>query len=466
MLAGVLAGLVLVEIVLQAAAWVVYRTARQAAPADLARPAVLCVGDSFTYGSGSSRAAHAYPQQLAQRLAAAGDARSVINAGWPGRSSAEVMERLPGLLAKHRPETVCVLVGMNDRWNRDVATDADDAHAGWQWRWRTRRLMEIAWQAWRDHGRRPGSGGEVEGLPAPAALSAVGDAALAAIDRDLDDPARAEDARNALAAYRDTIRVTRDAPLAAEIVRLLARSGAREAAVEDGLAALARLGPDAALCREVAAPLARLSRGEEALRYAGEAVRRAPADARNWRVLNQAERLGGDPGRAILALARGYGIDGDAGYVLRQLRRRDFARTLPTAFMDIVTADLPLGGRTRDEFMELLRTARQADAFEPALRENLERIVRLVRDAGARPVLLTYPHAGVPESVDLVIAEAAEETGATLIDLVPVFTAAARDRPGERLHVADGHCNDAGYALVADVVGRRLHRVGAMDAPD
>src|SRR5262245_6819923 len=83
----------LVEALLQLGALAVAALApsRIAAPADGC--AVLCVGDSYTYGLGASSPEFAYPAALESILSRAPiDAGSrVVNAGWPGRNSRDVV---------------------------------------------------------------------------------------------------------------------------------------------------------------------------------------------------------------------------------------------------------------------------------------------------------------------------------------------------------------------------------------
>jgi acyl-CoA thioesterase I len=81
---------------------------------------VLALGDSITHGTGAPPEA-AYPAQLATLTGWA-----VVNGGVPGDTAAQALERLPALLAEHKPALVIVSIGGNDLLRRldEAATEA------------------------------------------------------------------------------------------------------------------------------------------------------------------------------------------------------------------------------------------------------------------------------------------------------------------------------------------------------
>jgi lysophospholipase L1-like esterase len=115
-LCGLVLAVVLVEVGFRAAGAFLHPV--DVAP-DAAAYRILCVGDSSTYGLGSSdRERRSYPSQLQRILSSANASRvQVVNLGLPGINSSQALAVLESNLDRYRPNLVLACAGMNDPWN-------------------------------------------------------------------------------------------------------------------------------------------------------------------------------------------------------------------------------------------------------------------------------------------------------------------------------------------------------------
>lgn len=100
-----------------AAAWTLGALAGCGRRKPLGRPVpvgatVLALGDSLTFGTGAT------PETSYPAVLAALSGWQVVNAGVPGDTSAQALERLPALLQEHQPALVLVSIGGNDLLRR------------------------------------------------------------------------------------------------------------------------------------------------------------------------------------------------------------------------------------------------------------------------------------------------------------------------------------------------------------
>ena len=102
-------GIALSAIALPSALWISGCAKKPRRGQPVARGAtVLALGDSITYGTGATPET-GYPSVLAQLTG-----WTVVNAGVPGDTSEQALQRLPALLQEHTPALVLVSIGGND----------------------------------------------------------------------------------------------------------------------------------------------------------------------------------------------------------------------------------------------------------------------------------------------------------------------------------------------------------------
>jgi len=79
---------------------------------------ILCVGDSLTFGLGAS-SEFSYPAQLQKMLSESNPEKNylVINRGWPGQNTAELLIRLEKYLREFKPSVVTLLIGARNQAN-------------------------------------------------------------------------------------------------------------------------------------------------------------------------------------------------------------------------------------------------------------------------------------------------------------------------------------------------------------
>jgi len=509
--------------------------------------ALLCVGDSFTYGLGATGQAGSYPRQLEALLRENGGAATVVNGGWPGQSSREVLLRLPEQLARHRPARVCILVGINDPVVRPARVRSEELSSvfGEAFRWRLRLPQVLSMMAdWlrREEGP-PGFVGtwhaddfEVtfepdgrvrlgkdelrwladesgttlllpNGVAEPMRWQVVGDrltVSTPSFAHTLDaGPApapgpwlRAEAAiaRGAWAEAEPLLQqaVADPAHGAAAKERLVQAAVARgDGAARDRLVDELRgdfaAGVDPPTGEALAGALAATGAAAEAMTVCERVLRAAPDRVRTWDLLLRQAAAQGAEQRvaacmaAVLAAARGDEAWRPALLQMRaNLRRHDepvaavgdllaaFLQNGDRAFLvrqlELGMADYTPEVRARavaalpEQARERVRAALAEDGGEAGvqatLRAHLERMIGLCRAAGAEVWLLSYPE---PDAArDGLVAGVAMAAGVRFVALHPRFTELLRTTPRPALFIADGHCTDRGYGVMAEAVVEAL----------
>lgn len=530
---GVLAAsLVLLELALQAAAFVAWRSLRRepvksSTSSSADRPLrILCVGDSFTFGQGASDPEHSYPSVLQACLEHRhGLDAQVENHAWPGQDSRDVYRTLAHRLGIERYDVVCILVGVNDRWNRPVRVEATEVELGamdFKWRWRTARL----WR-WVTRDRDPGgwhpraderwSGptaamiAVAERLVADAGLELGSErpghwpypeavrAALAAADERLrqgDPPAAARGLQDSIAAQED-LRLRR------KLVEVLARMDRRQE-VEDALAPIRAAYERTRGERdgiELLAALSAAGRSQEALDFGRLLVEAHPSSRDAWRLLSQAAmncdaqsdlamqaarrclETGGPlhrdsaPDVAVLGRLLAPG-DAQSAAALLNAALLLQGGCAEYAYVSYLVCSPWIPAATMAHFVEIEGLDQQGaavlgEAFAAAygegaktwlvvLRHNLRAMQLLAAACGARVFFVSYPFRAEDEEI---AAAVALETGSTFVNVRERFERELAGRAWEELFVVDNHCNDTGYAILAEEVGAAIARWRAQREP-
>ncbi len=546
---GILAALCGFEILLQILSFGIWWLGGTgAAPVDDGSPRILCVGDSFTYGLGATARERTYPSRAGALLEEAGIDAQVLNCGWPGSTSSDLLAKLDDQLASYRPRLVYVLTGCNDVW-RGRAGTAPPADRGFRLELRTLRLFELVAHWWTTGGNTQGlvvqgdapfvgewhagplsmhflPDGRVESESGHMTWSADGER-LVLVDPGketrIDATWRIDGDQLVLtaAAWPVPLRFAPGPRLRHDVDRGnraladrqldAAEAHFRAAVSTPGLEDAARLGLVKTLCVADRPDAARAELAGLAVRFgeepttdrgvawieAGLAVgdpegaaavvamvlRTVPWSARLLELTVQCgphaadraslrraihegrERFAGDSNlhSMFLEAAASLAVD-DPASAVRDMALSFLVSGNPARLRKALLQDRGLFPLDRlDEALSGLDPAdadrvrivaadldRHEGAVTDALALNLGRIADACRRAGAVPVLLTYPKS-MPE-VEAVVQPFAERSGVDLLQLRAVFDDALRTQDYRDLFVLDGHCNDRGYALMAEQV--------------
>jgi lysophospholipase L1-like esterase len=523
-LVAVLVFLIALEGVLQVGALVMAGVVTP--PAAPAGGSVLCVGDSYTFGVGATSPGTSYPAQLQKQLAAHGIADSgVVNAGFPGQHSGEVLSKLPAQLT---PSTrvLCVLVGTNDSWRRPPRVDlAELARAAgpdgsFRWCWRTARLFQLITRfeagTWQQSGGAAATPAPAGPAPADTALGfaelarwglATGDAYVGRYEPDRTLPVARNDAftrcmeagdfARALVEAEQNTRQFPDSPLALQhLVTAAARSGRNDqaqAAVER-LVQLGKNQPSAAATECLLEAYATTGQPERAIVLARQHIAARPLSIMAWDTLQRAAfglgrrddcleampetiRLLGrrepwhtgfiarnvarlwfeqDPAKAVGLLVGAHFIDADA----EQTRIAILVASPIIARARFDTALAAIGGpasaakRTFGEVLDEVYASKGADLWKATLREHFAAMRDLAARRGVAMVLLSYPFE--QQQVEELQRTAAQVLGVPFLSIRERFDRELKTRKHDELFVADGHCNDAGYAIMAELVAEAV----------
>ncbi len=461
---------------------------------------ILCIGDSWTEGMGSSNpATRSYPAVLQAVLHERGSRWRVANCGQAGRNSREVLELLPAQLRQYGPRIVCVLVAGNDYWTlpqplpETVGVYVDPG--AYRFRWRVPRLA--AWVAGKLTGAAARSGGEWEprvmehtcaywSLPKPYASDFRANA-LKARGGQLH---REKDLAGARACFEQAMEIApEDVHVRWMLASLAHTAGDAPASARqlDWLRAAWQRDPDSYWHgTSLVSALRHCTCWQECKDVAARLLEKYPDDAELWRSRCVAEfqlgdvaaakqsnelavRLGaiawdywlrfqmhigaGELDGAIRAVLAGYVMCNDAKELesaLRILGEAAFDRVQQMARE--YECDPPVRGRLL-EVVSRVRGSQRSEQVRQVLAQHIARVIRAAREAGAQAVVTCYPT--MHDSEDVLRTTAAEH-GAIFVEMHSLFEQRRGRRTWEQLKSVDGHCNDDGYRLMAEVMADAL----------
>lgn len=386
---------------------------------DDGRQVVLCLGDSFTFGIGASEVDEtSYPAALQRVL----DERDpgvwrVVNRGHPGRNSRQLLERIDGLLEREQPDEVLILLGINDRWSSPERLELADLPAqrveddrGFRWEWRTKRLVLLAFNALREDRPTEPQAMRLATVEPFSPRLAEADAALVADREGAVSELSAEellqqlptgplgDTGERLPLLRAAVTLVEQRMVRADaLVRAFVLTGDAQR-FREGVTAEPRVSPPE--LHEVCEALD-LSRSEV------EEVRAVFADALGW-------------------------------------RQSDGMWVHPEWKQQFVVDVEPVWVTEGPAIVAIFET----------LEAHLTAVADRCRERGANVRFIGYPNeAGIPNAW---YRQLEVKTGVSFLETSPKFAEELGDRDRSALFVPDGHCNDAGYRLLAEMVGESL----------
>lgn len=505
----------LLELTLQAGALVVHLATRKPSPpaANIDGQSVLCVGDSWTQGMGSSDYGRfSYPAVLEELLRQRNHAGwSVVNGGQAGQNSLDVIRRLPGQLDAAKPRIVCVLVGRNDYWtNPDEFVDGNLPDDVFRFRWRLPRLIGFLGDRGRpDEPSAPSSNRrnspewqprvETHAEPDPRESTPWTDdeeqvrwktqgwlllfqekmpeaiasfrTALARqpVDSDawlglvncLRKAGSSEDMEGALRALRDNASEHGAYRHARALCRALVVAGIMEEARSVASGILARFPEDWAVWYDKAFAEYQLDRVDDALRSIDTCVKGWPCRIA-FELQYQILRKTGDLSGSLVSIFRGYITSNDDKWALRWFSNGLSDPRVKALNPQRMLEDLDCPQEVKARLQLILEDAiARSDGVEASrvLSAHLRSIAALARRRGAEIVFLTYPNPSEDSEYGQPMREVAEELDIRLVDLTGGIAKKLAGRPWSDIASPDWHVNDEGYRFMAECVFEGLHPV-------
>ncbi len=386
---------------------------------------VICLGDSYTYGVGTSFAS-SYPRQLERLLNEKQIAFrvDVHNCGSPGGNSSRILKILNKQITEYTPRVAIIMVGINNSWNVEGMSNR---YSGWLpfdiSELRVYKLLKIFIMNLKERK-----------TAVAAAKPGIVQSAQAETRRTI-PPAEMERYVKKIEAYRG-----------------LARN---DLAIRETEEMLKRYPDACALYVALSGFLRETGDTDSALEAAKKAVAYSPynrADAasahmelvyiyttkKSWSLARQEmDYAVEDPQYLDDVFSRLKSVCGDES----GLNFEDEIQRLRTHI-------LSLYGKNAKTVLDTLAALQCSDDRKRQMLEaDLSEAIKIAREHDIAVVLMTYPlHQPMPNEA---IRSAAREHQVVLVDNELIFDKAPHR---EELFAEDGHCNERGYGLIASSI--------------
>jgi len=159
-----------------------------------------------------------------------------------------------------------------------------------------------------------------------------------------------------------------------------------------------------------------------------------------------------DPARAVDLFVAAHFIDGNAAgtRIEMQVASPTIARAQFEAAITALGSPERAPVRELAEVLDEAYSGKGAEAWGAVLREHLTAMHDLAKQRGVTMVILSYPFHQEP--VECQQRDAAQALGAPFVRIRERFDRERKSKQRADLFVPDGHCNDGGYAIMAEMV--------------
>lgn len=420
---------------------------------------VLCLGDSYTYGLGTTFE-NSYPSQLEKILECRKPNESflVINQGSPGGNTHRIESIFKDSLRKNKPHVAIVMAGHNNSWNVEgeseffLPTPINKLIAGF----RGLRVYKLIILIMR------GLQNKIAGLSATSRINDV----QGKENKHVPGPSTQECGQFYNPKQQVYVPQGEWDNLYKSIVEYRRLSQA-SLAISSIKKALDKYPGSCQLEKELIGLLRQTGENDAAIAYANRVINNCCIDQGDRGYIHlellyayRAKKSWLAARKEIDLLLKNTPAIGEVFAELQALSNKESGMSFEKEAKDVRKLIEQLYGSTMvATFDRLEYLARHKDNLEKMIWEDLVRIEATARGNGITLVLMTYPCSTLANEV---IKKFALNNRITLVDNELIFNSTPQK---EKLFVADKHCNADGYKLIAENIYAALNQTGVCCRP-